>query len=98
MKKTLLFISLFIGLFANSQVLGYEDIGVLLSNENMQSTARTIAMKGAFGALGGDLSAMAINPASAAVFTNSTASFTLGNNHINLATDFYGNVFNCHPV
>lgn len=91
MKKTLLIISLFIGLIANAQILGYEDIGVLLSSENTQGTARTMAMKGAFGALGGDLSAIAINPASGSIFNNSAATFTLGYEGNNFTSDFYGN-------
>ncbi len=38
------------------------------SNENLQGTARFQGMGGAFGALGGDLSALNINPAGSAVF------------------------------
>lgn len=40
------------------------------SSENTQGTARFQGMGGAFGALGGDLSALNINPAGAAVFNN----------------------------
>ena len=90
MKNIILIFSLLISFYANSQVLGYEDIAVLLSGENTQGTARTMAMKGAFGALGGDLSTLSINPAGAAIFTSSIAAITLGNNHTNLTTDFYG--------
>ncbi|MFS4456101.1 OmpP1/FadL family transporter [Maribacter sp. 2304DJ31-5] len=39
--------------------------------ENLQGTARFQAMGGAFGALGGDFSALNINPAGSAVFNNS---------------------------
>lgn len=42
------------------------------SNENIQGTARFNALGGAFGALGGDLSAIAINPAGSAVFLDNT--------------------------
>ncbi|WP_422081362.1 OmpP1/FadL family transporter [Ulvibacterium sp.] len=41
------------------------------SMENIQGTARFQAMGGAFGALGGDLSALNTNPAGSAVFNNS---------------------------
>lgn len=92
-------------LFSNAQVLGYEDIGVLLSSENKQTTARTMAMKNAFGALGGDLSALSINPAGAAIFSHSVASISMGNNHIDLSSEFYGtstqnsfNSFNLNQV
>jgi len=47
-------------------------------NGEIIGSARYRALSGAFGALGGDLSAVNINPASSAVFSNSTASFTLG--------------------
>ena len=41
------------------------------STENLQGTARFQSMGGAFGALGGDLSSLNINPAGSAVFNNS---------------------------
>lgn len=41
------------------------------STENIQGSARFQSMGGAFGALGGDLSALNVNPAGAAVFSNS---------------------------
>lgn len=91
MKKTLTIFSLFIGLVINAQILNYDEFGILLSQENKQGTARTMAMKGAFGALGGDLSAISINPASGAVFMESAATFTLGFNQKDLMSDFYGN-------
>lgn len=46
------------------------------STENLQGTARFQAMGGAFGALGGDLSALNINPAGSAVFNNSLFTFS----------------------
>lgn len=46
------------------------------SSENLHGTARFQAMGGAFGALGGDLSAININPASSAVFNNGVLSLT----------------------
>ncbi len=38
------------------------------SNESLQGTARFQGMSGAFGALGGDLSSLNVNPAGSAVF------------------------------
>ena len=52
---------------------------VRFSQSEIQGTARFRAMSGAFGALGGDMSAVSINPAGSAVFTQSHASFTLSN-------------------
>ena len=47
------------------------------STENLNGTARFNALSGAFGALGGDISSIAINPAGSAVFINSAGSVTL---------------------
>lgn len=91
MKKILTIFSLFIGLVINAQILNYDEFGILLSQENKQGTARTMAMKNAFGALGGDLSAISINPASGAIFMESTAAFTLGYNQKDFTSDFYDN-------
>lgn len=52
---------------------------LLYSQQNTQGTARYQGMSGAFGALGGDLSALNINPAGAAVFNNHLFSATLSN-------------------
>ena len=49
------------------------------SQDEIQGTARFRALSGAFGALGGDMSAVSLNPASSAVFNSSHASFTLSN-------------------
>ena len=46
------------------------------STENVQGTARYQGMGGAFGALGGDLSALSANPAGSVVFNNSLFTFT----------------------
>jgi len=44
--------------------------------ENLQGTARFQSMGGAFGALGGDLSSLNINPAGSAVFNNTLITFS----------------------
>lgn len=49
------------------------------AQDNLNGTARFRAMGGAFGALGGDLSSLNVNPAGSAVFTNNQAAFTLTN-------------------
>ena len=90
MKIIFTSLSILFGIITNAQVLGYSDFGVLLSNENNMGTARSMGLKESFGALGGDLSAIAINPAGAAIFTSSTGSFTIAYNTLNLDSDFYG--------
>lgn len=63
--------------------------GVLFGQENLTGTARFRGMSGAFGALGGDLSAISINPASSAVFLRSSASFSLSGYNV-YNESFYG--------
>ena len=63
------------------------------SQSEIQGTARFRALSGAFGALGGDMSAVNLNPAGAAVFSQSHASFSLSNTETNNDTQYY-NGFN----
>ena len=63
---------------------------VRYSTDNLQGTARFQAMGGAFGALGGDLSSLNINPAGSAVFNFSE--FTITGSNYNRNNDAsYGN-------
>lgn len=55
------------------------------SSENLQGTARFQALGGAFGALGGDLSSLNINPAGSAVFNNSI--LTISGTSYNVSND-----------
>ena len=74
MKNYLIFIITLITIgFAQAQSL----IDALrYSTENINGTARYNALSGAFGALGGDLSALNSNPAGSAVFLNNSATAT----------------------
>lgn len=76
MKKLLMFC---IGLASTSYILA-QDItdAVRYSMDEIQGTARFKAMSGAFGALGGDMSGVNINPAGSAIFNNSHASVSFG--------------------
>jgi len=76
MKKLLM---LSIGLISTSYILA-QDIteAVRYSIDEIQGSARFRAMGGAFGALGGDMSAVNINPASSAIFNTSNISTSLG--------------------
>ncbi len=59
-----------------------------LSHNDLTGTARSVAMGGAFGALGGDLSGVAINPAGIAVYKSSEFVTTLNFQKANTQTTF----------
>ncbi len=91
MKKLSL---LFIGILSMSNIMA-QDISDALrySQEEIQGTARFRALSGAFGALGGDLSAISINPAGAAIFSRSYASVSLSSYNTSNDINYY-NGFN----
>ncbi len=62
-----------------------------LGQTELQGTARYMGMSGAFGALGGDISAMSSNPAGLAVYRTSEVVTTLNLSHTNAKTDWLGN-------
>ena len=53
-------------------------------------TARFSAMGGAFGALGGDLSAIGVNPAGSVIFANNQVGGTVSNTSINNESTYFG--------
>jgi len=65
---------------------------VRYSSDQLSGTARYRAMSGAFGALGGDLSAISINPAGSAIFLNSTATVTLSYNSRQNDTRYFNGI------
>lgn len=72
---------LIIAAFAMTAVNAQNTIdGLRYSSEAPTGTARFNALSGAFGALGGDLSSISINPAGSAVFLISSAAISLGAN------------------
>jgi len=76
MKKLLM---LSIGLISTSYILAQDITDALrYSMDEIQGTARYRAMGGAFGALGGDMSSININPAGSAIFNSSHGSISLG--------------------
>ncbi|MDN3665674.1 OmpP1/FadL family transporter [Algibacter miyuki] len=81
-----------IGLLSMSNLFA-QDISDALrySQDEIQGTARFRALSGAFGALGGDMSAVSINPAGSAVFSQSHISFSLSSEDKNNTTDYFGN-------
>jgi len=62
------------------------------SRENIQGTARFQGMSGAFGALGGDLSALNINPAGSAIFANSLFTMTGTSYNSNNESFYFGSL------
>jgi len=59
------------------------------SEDEIQGTARFRALSGAFGALGGDMSAVSINPAGSAIFNSSNVSFSLISNNKNNDVSYF---------
>ena len=92
MKKYITIAILFaVSITSYSQSLGYQDLGVLFSENDNNGSARFTAMSGAFGALGGDVSVMNINPAGIAVFKNSVFSGTANSRNSSIISNYYGN-------
>lgn len=60
------------------------------AQNSLNGTARFQSMGGAFGALGGDLSSMNVNPAGYAVFSNNQVGATLSNSNTNNQSDYFG--------
>lgn len=75
------------------------------AQDNLTGTARFRAMGGAFGALGGDLSSINVNPAGSAVFSNNQVTLTLSNfgtknnsNYFETKTSASDNSFNMNQT
>lgn len=60
------------------------------SQENLSGTARFRALSGAFGALGGDLSSLNVNPAGSAIFSNNQLAVSLSNFDIQNNSNYFG--------
>ncbi|AZQ43710.1 OmpP1/FadL family transporter [Nonlabens ponticola] len=93
MKKILILSALLGGaLFSNAQTL---NDGLLYgTQDDLFGTARYRGLSGAFGALGGDLTAVGENPAGSVIFNNHFASFSLGYNDQNNDTAYLGQLNN----
>ena len=91
MKKILLFSFILATHAINSQTLSYMDQAVLFSVDANYGTARFTGMGGAFGAIGGDISAVDINPAGLAVFNHTDFTTSLSYRDAKINSTFYGN-------
>lgn len=60
------------------------------AQSELQGTARFTSMSGAFGALGGDLSSINLNPAGSAVFNNNQFAATMGSYDIDNNSKYFG--------
>ncbi|MBF4493476.1 outer membrane protein transport protein [Flavobacterium sp. JLP] len=63
---------------------------VRYSQDNLTGTARFRALSGAFGAVGGDLSAITVNPAGSAIFNNNQVGITFSNESIKNNSNYFG--------
>jgi len=88
MKKYISILALLTG-FNLSQAQEITD-ALRFSQNDMTGTARFRAMSGAFGALGGDLSAINSNPASSSIFANNQFGGTLNISNGTTKTNFFG--------
>ncbi|AUC82233.1 OmpP1/FadL family transporter [Lacinutrix sp. Bg11-31] len=84
-------IFLFIGVMSMFTISA-QDISDALSYSSGEiiGSARYRALSGAFGALGGDLSAVSVNPAGSAIYTNSFASVSLNVSDVDNETAYFG--------
>lgn len=91
MKKGFTFFGLLIlAQFTYSQSLSYVDLAQLFSRDDFNGSARFEALSGAFGALGGDISSMTVNPAGLSVFSKNKGSFSFQARNNDISA-FYGN-------
>lgn len=90
-RLVLIAICIALGNASYSQSSGYQDLALLFSQNQQQGTARFNAMGGAFGALGGDVSSIMINPAGLSIFNKSIVSGTLNTRNTEISSLYYGN-------
>lgn len=88
MKRYITFIALTLCAVGSAQNINE---ALRYSTENLQGTARYQAMGGAFGALGGDLSSLNINPAGSAVFNNSLFTISGSTYNTDNEVNYFGN-------
>jgi len=89
MKSTIIKGMLLACLFYPVQALAQNDIDALRYSQIMfGSTARSLSMGGAFGALGADFSTLSTNPAGIGVYKKSEFTFSLGFNSRKVESDF----------
>lgn len=90
MKKN---IQLLIPLFFLSIALHAQGVFDAVYNAQIhyEGTARSMAMGGATGAMGGDLTSVCINPAGLGLYRSSELTFSTGLQHVNTLSSYYDN-------
>ena len=92
MNKLIIYLLFIIG---TSQIFSQNINDALrYSSDNVEGSARFAAMSGAFGALGGELSAISINPAGSAIYNKGVVSLSFSNNSITNDSDLQNNSLN----
>src|SRR5690554_1480122 len=86
--RKIVFFALLLFCFSESFSQGIAD-ALRYSSEGVNGTARFTAMSGAFGALGGDLSAIGINPAGSSVLLSSMATLSASVESNNNNVDYF---------
>jgi hypothetical protein len=90
MKKIIILTSILFACHVAVFSQGNEIDAYMISNTELSGTARSIAMGGAFGALGGDISVLSVNPAGLGIYRSSEINGTLGLSTVNSLTNWYG--------
>ena len=93
MNKGFLLFAVLLMLSLNGKAQGFAEVEQY-GQQDIFGTARYRSMSGAFGALGGDLSAMSDNPAGSAVFLNSFGSVTLSGGRLTNEASYFGTTYN----
>ena len=89
-KKFLSLVTLVTSIFMSyAQEYSYNELGILFAKDNNKGSARFNALSGAFGALGGDISSVTINPAGGAVAKISSINITGTNDALSYTTNYY---------
>lgn len=91
MKKRLLFIPSLLFAFAGTVFAQGEMDAYKMSQTDLIGTARSVGMGGAVGAMGGDLTAVSVNPAGIGYFSNSLIATTLNFQNVNTESVMTGN-------
>ncbi|WP_167342486.1 OmpP1/FadL family transporter [Nonlabens sp. SY33080] len=92
MKKAIIIGALALGaLFSSAQSV---QEGLTYTPQDIYGTARFRALSGAMGSLGGDLSAIGVNPAGSTVFANNYVSLSLNVFNQDADTDYFGSTSN----
>lgn len=87
--KKIAFTFIMVSSFAVMQAQDITD-ALRYSTDELSGSARVRAMSGAFGALGGDISSLEINPAASAITLTTELGLTMGNYSVQNDNNFFG--------